>query len=51
MIEIFLALIAVAVFAFILGIAIPAMTQSQADWETPNPHFTRRVFGMRRHDK
>ncbi len=42
----FLAAIAVAVVFVILGIAIPALTQSQAGDPQKNPHFTRRVFGM-----
>lgn len=46
MVEVVLALVAVAVFAFVLGVAIPALTQSEAGEPQKNPHFTRRVFGM-----
>lgn len=40
------AVLAVAVLYLILGVAVPALTQSKADEPQKNPHFTRRVFGM-----
>lgn len=46
MVDFILIALAVSVILIILGIAVPALTQSQADEPQKNPHFTRRVFGM-----
>ena len=35
----------------ILGVLIPSWTRNQAEDPVKNPHFTRRVFGMRREKK
>ena len=46
MMDFILIALAVTVVLIVLGIAVPAMTQSKADEPPKNPHFTRRVFGM-----
>lgn len=34
-----------------LGVLVPSWTQTQSEDPVRNPHFTRRVFGMRREKK